>query len=845
MQSRSLATLVLLALLALAAWLAPAAPARAAKVPDISNTKHNLSKTGPGTVKASTETQICVFCHTPHNAEAQTGAPLWNRKLNNATYSATYSSSSIDASIDELSKGPGGLSRLCLSCHDGTMAIGNVNVLNGQANASIAMTGTGPGGTMPPGAGTTTGFSRNLGTDLSNDHPISFTYSKAVAAADGELREPEVVGANGVMTVGTRVRGQTKPKLPLENGQMQCTTCHDPHLKETDPTKGAAKFLRLNRLQEATPAGGLFSETGDIFCLACHDKGGQEWALSAHANPSVADEQYLDAAANQREFPTSIPVWRAACLNCHDTHTVQGARRLLREGTDSLAKPKAAGNSAIEETCYQCHTTSAETILKTVTQVPDIKTDFGLNTHMPITSTDQRVTKEIHDIGTGAAAVGGSQRGKDFYEDPALLGRGGLANRHVECTDCHNPHRVIKNRLFNAVATAPDAAGTHNHAAGHTNLASGVLRGSYGVQPVYGAANFGTPPTSFDVKRGIPGAGTDVNNTYVTREYQVCLKCHSTNGYVTPPDLGNSAGGTPSGTNSVSKYTDQAMEFQAPHPGTTSRTDSGAYRGTRPGCATTASTECGTGACSCRSTEVNWQTNNWRAWHPVMAPTGRDTGLRNVSTSAWRWPWNNDIGTQTMYCSDCHGTNTPTGTVDPNCTVNVTSTTANPNCGDNGKPWGPHGSTNNFILKGDWGQATSNNTANALCLKCHQPTSSSAFNGGGRGNLHAYHADKIGRIQCTWCHIAVPHGWKNRSFLVNLNDVGPEVGLPQGTQVRLNTSAGYTNGPYYLNAMLKIRTFATSGNWSETNCGSSGAPGNGQSGRDWMRDSSENCKNPP
>jgi hypothetical protein len=830
---------VLIALLALVAWLAPVLPATAAKISDISNTKHNLSKSGPGTAKATTETQICVFCHTPHGAENVTGAPLWNRKLSGATYSATYSSSSIEANVDELAKGPGGLSRLCLSCHDGTMAIGNVNVLNGQANASIAMTGTGAGTTMPAGAGTSTGFTRHLGTDLSNDHPISFTYDATLATADGELRAPD--GVN----VGTRVRGQAKPKLPLENGQVQCTTCHDPHLRETDPLKGAAKFLRLNRLQESTPAGGQFSDTGDIFCLGCHDKAGQEWALSAHANPLVADEKFVDTAATQREFPTGLPVWRAACLSCHDTHTVQGARRLLREGTDSATKPKAGGNSAIEETCYQCHTSTAETILQTATQVPDIKTDFNLAVRMPITSADQRVTKEVHDIGTGSAVVGGSQRGRDFYEDPALLGRGGPANRHVECTDCHNPHRVIKNRLFNATATTPDNAGTHNHAAGHTNIASGVLRGSHGVEPVYGGATFGTPPSSFDVKRGVPGAGTAASNTWVTREYQVCLKCHSTYAYTTPPDLGNTGGGTLSGTNSVSKYTDQAMEFQPAHPGTTSRIDSGAYRGLRPGCATTNASECGTGACSCRSTEVNWQTNNWRAWHPVMAATGRTTALRNLGTSALKWPWNNDIGTQTMYCSDCHGSNTVDNTVDPNCTTNVSSTTANPNCGDNGKAWGPHGSGNNFLLKGAWGQTTTHNSANALCIKCHSPTSSSAFNGGGKGNLHEYHRDKIGRIQCTWCHIAVPHGWKNRSFLVNLNDVGPEVGLPPGTQVRNGTRAGYTNGPYYLNALLKIRSFATSGSWSEGNCGSSGAPGNGQSGRDWMRDSSESCASPP
>jgi hypothetical protein len=173
--------------------------------------------------------------------------------------------------------------------------------------------------------------------------------------------------------------------------------------------------------------------------------------------------------------------------------------------------------------------------------------------------------------------------------------------------------------------------------------------------------------------------------------------------------------------------------------------------------------------------------------------------------------------------------------------------------GENGSPWGPHGSTNNFLLKGTWDATTGSGSPNALCFKCHDPNTYSTRNGGGgtgffgggKGNLHAFHTDKIGRIRCTWCHVAVPHGWKNKAFLVNLNDVGAEGGLPPGTQVRNNTTAAYNNAPYYLNSVLKIRTFATSGNWSESNCGSAGAPGNGQSGRDWMRDSSENCQNPP
>ncbi|MBI5275350.1 MAG: hypothetical protein HY854_02735 [Burkholderiales bacterium] len=810
----------LLALLACALALS----AGAVKVPDVRNTKHNLSVTGPGTVKATSETQVCVFCHTPHAAENIPKAPLWNRKLSGAAYT-TYTSSSIEASAAELAASPGGSSKLCLSCHDGTMAISSVNVLNGQQNVTIGMAGTAAGGTMPAGSGATTGFTRNLGVNLTNDHPISFTYDAALALADGELRSP-----NGT-DVGTRSAG-VKPRLPLESGQVQCASCHDPHVRETDASKGPAKFLRANRFQEVAPTGGAFNATNDIICIACHDKAGQTWALSAHANPAVATQTFTNAAATQREFPTGMAVWKAACLSCHDTHTVQGARRLLREGTDNTSTPKAGGNSAIEETCYQCHSTAAESILASVATVPNIKGDFALARRMPIRSTDQQAGSEVHDIGTGT----GGQRGKDFVEDPAKLGKGAgnTANRHVECTDCHNPHRVIKNRLFNANPTTPDAGGAHNHAAGHTNIASGVLKGTTGVQPTGWAGNaFTSLASGYTLKRGDGGSGasTAVGSAWVTREYQVCLKCHSTYAYDTPPLLGSSGGGTPSGTNQVTRYTDQAMEFQAPatHKGEPAAgvADSGAFKGTPPGQAYT----------------VDYQVRNHRAWHPVMDNTGRTLALRGItSTTPWVAPWSltADVGAQTMYCSDCHGSSTAAGTVVPTA----------PN------PWGPHGSTNNFILKGTWSNNSGTPDASTLlCLKCHVSSVYSsagdtgrrtAFYNSSRGNLHNYHAEKIsGGVRCTWCHIAVPHGWKNRSFLVNLNDVGPEVGLPAGTQVRNNTSAAYNNGPYYLRAVLKIRSFATPGNWGETNCGSAGNPGNGQSGRDWMRDSNENCANAP
>ncbi|MBW2273849.1 MAG: hypothetical protein JRG96_11290, partial [Deltaproteobacteria bacterium] len=436
---------------------------------------------------------------------------------------------------------------------------------------------------------------------------------------------------------------------------------------------------------------------------------------------------------------------------------------------------------------------------------------------MPITDADQQSVGEAHDIADA-----------NFTEARVLLGRGDLTNRHAECPDCHNPHRVLKNRVFNG--SGDTVAGTHDHTATHSNLASGVLRGSWGVEPIYGSTSFQDLPTSYTVKEGDGGsiANTAVNSSYVTREYQICLKCHSDYGYddnnLYPtgnrPDLGDSGRGTPTGTNNLTQFTNQAKEFQAPlaHKGEGTASNTGADSG--------------------------FATNNHRSWHPVMDTSGRDAATRDMSSSTnlFLSPWNGSaIGTQTMYCSDCHGSNTANGTVVPGG-------------GENGSPWGPHGSTNDFILKGTWNSSTGSNNS-GLCFRCHNHTNyatdqnensgnnfASGFGGPDDSNLHALHAKEIGKnLRCSWCHVAVPHGWKNKALLVNLNDVGSEAGLPAGTEVPINSSGQtYNREPYYLNAKLKIRTFRLSGTWRPGNCGS--ASGTPDVGRDWMKDV---CSNPP
>jgi hypothetical protein len=160
-------------------------------------------------------------------------------------------------------------------------------------------------------------------------------------------------------------------------------------------------------------------------------------------------------------------------------------------------------------------------------------------------------------------------------------------------------------------------------------------------------------------------------------------------------------------------------------------------------------------------------------------------------------------------------------------------------------PWGPHGSNNNFILKGVWSNgmgATGQNsgeTANLLCFKCHDSANYTTRNdtghksgfydsSSGKGNLHNYHIDRIQKLYCTWCHVAVPHGWKNKALLVNLNDVGEEAGQGVGSskEVAINGSGSYyKKEPYYLYAKLKVSSFAASGSWSAGNCGSRGKSG--------------------
>ncbi len=184
----------------------------------ITGTPHDLSGRGWGT------TELCKFCHTPHLAQSVIGAPLWNHASTSRAYTL-YSSATFDPNGGLTIGQPGPQSKLCLSCHDGTVAV------DSYANGGILQTGT--------HFMTSTNTVGGSGS-LAFDHPIAFTYNGGLATSAKHLNTP--------VSVSWVDAGQT---LPLYAGKLECATCHSVH----DNTY--TKFMRV-------------SNAGSAMCLTCH-----------------------------------------------------------------------------------------------------------------------------------------------------------------------------------------------------------------------------------------------------------------------------------------------------------------------------------------------------------------------------------------------------------------------------------------------------------------------------------------------------------------------------------------------------------------------------------------------
>ena len=172
--------------------------------------------------------QICVACHAPHRTNPfSPAAPMWNHQESTMVY-RLYSSAVMKATMQQ----PSPMSKLCLSCHDGTIAIDSFGGNVGSRFISQA---------------------NNLGTDLNVHHPSSFTYDAALAALSPSLFNPD----SKVVTVGAG--GQTKTgtiaSVMLYDNQVECSSCHDVH----------------NTFSATNVALMKVTEQGSAICFACHN----------------------------------------------------------------------------------------------------------------------------------------------------------------------------------------------------------------------------------------------------------------------------------------------------------------------------------------------------------------------------------------------------------------------------------------------------------------------------------------------------------------------------------------------------------------------------------------------
>jgi predicted CXXCH cytochrome family protein len=205
---------------------------------DVSNSVHNLTTSGPGTIRLSAppaspgREEICVFCHTPHHGDVTVTAPLWNRAINTSAYTM-YSSPTIDMVV---AAQPQGVSMACLSCHDGTIAFDQVR--NGPGPGDLNTAAPSRGWSFLGGRNNMThSVYANVAADLLNDHPVSVTYNTANDPMFNPIASAE---AAGLRFFGTGT-------------QVECATCHNPH----DPTN--RPFLRIDN-------------TNSTLCLTCHIK---------------------------------------------------------------------------------------------------------------------------------------------------------------------------------------------------------------------------------------------------------------------------------------------------------------------------------------------------------------------------------------------------------------------------------------------------------------------------------------------------------------------------------------------------------------------------------------------
>ncbi|PIP43164.1 MAG: hypothetical protein COX17_08510 [Deltaproteobacteria bacterium CG23_combo_of_CG06-09_8_20_14_all_60_8] len=221
----------------------------------IKGSPHDFSDNAAGGVAGSVDEvsatgwngrkEICRVCHVPHDhgKDKYLNGLLWNHTVSSASYTM-YDNTWSSTLTHTQDSAPTGNSKLCLGCHDGSVAIDTFDKYAGGAQ-QLGVAGNYDAGAKVPR------FMDGANLDLRGTHPLSITYAGDTVGEAGGLKADTTTWTGGQTIAST-----------LQDGKVQCSTCHDVH----DSVGVAVASTHL--LRAATTGAG----TESALCLTCHNK---------------------------------------------------------------------------------------------------------------------------------------------------------------------------------------------------------------------------------------------------------------------------------------------------------------------------------------------------------------------------------------------------------------------------------------------------------------------------------------------------------------------------------------------------------------------------------------------
>jgi len=261
---------------------------------DFATRNNFLGSQTTGTAGAVDQVGLCSFCHTPHSASST--ALLWNKTMSANTFTWDDAATTGGTNFASMAPGYKGATVKCLACHDGSVAVGDVNMYKGKKGSynsfKVGDTPTDYSGKTWTSADARPHYKVGAGGLMAGTHPVGMAYpfgqainvynstttgNEVVLAefvANPHQVTPTSVGgglsssatANGLGTANSLIKlyndvgGVMKAGTAAGTTGMECSTCHDPHNKQT-----TEDWLLRGKNQGSTQASGYI-------CLQCHIK---------------------------------------------------------------------------------------------------------------------------------------------------------------------------------------------------------------------------------------------------------------------------------------------------------------------------------------------------------------------------------------------------------------------------------------------------------------------------------------------------------------------------------------------------------------------------------------------